>query len=675
MRITNKTLFGLLLSALFVSVGFQIHAEKPDKETKNSGVSKSDGPPAFRADRILVKPKKGVAAEQVLSLHGRLGAAARHTFKEIGGLQIVDLPRGVSVAQAKKHYEDSGLVEYAEPDYVVQMDATPNDPKYSDGSLWSLNNLGQDGGLADADIDAPEGWDTLHSAANVIVAVIDTGVRYTHEDLAANMWVNLGEIPGNGIDDDGDGYVDDVYGINAITGGGNPMDDNGHGSHVSGTIGGVGDNMIGVVGVAWRVQIMACKFLDANGSGSTSAAIECIDYAWRHGARVMNNSWGGGGFSQALMDAITAARDAGVIFVASAGNSSANTDINPQYPAGYDVENVVSVAATDRADLMAYFSNYGQNSVELGAPGVNIYSTYGTGDSAYNTLSGTSMAAPHVSGVMALTRARFPGLSYVDVIRRVIAATDPISSMADSTISGGRLNLQKALDPDPLAYFTATSLRGPSPLTVTFTDGSVGAIDSRHWDLGDGSQDSSSLALTHTYSTSGTYNVTLSIDSGNQTFSRTRSILAYTPVVYQISLTNFNWIDPTAMPTLALTDDSVSTAQPLPFVFTFYAKSYGSIYVGSNGLLGFDPAAMTRYSNSDLPDPSAPNAIVCPYWDDLNPGVAGLIHVGTVGTAPNRIAVVSWVGVPRYDDGPTPTTFYSFQVLLYEGSNQLVFQY
>ena len=437
--------------------------------------SASAAPPSkstkYRPDQILVKPVKGVAISQMASRHAALGAQVKHTFAAIGNLQIVKLPAGVSVEQAINHYQRSGLVEYAEPDYEEHALLTPNDPRYTDGTLWAMNNTGQNGGKPDADIDAPEAWTTRTSANPIIVAVIDTGVRYTHEDLAANMWVNPGEIAGNGLDDDGDGYVDDVYGINAITHTGDPWDDHFHGTHVSGTIGGVGNNGKGVVGVAWNVRIMACKFLNSGGSGYISDAVTCIDYARSKGAKIMSNSWGGGGFSSALRDAIIAARDADIIFVAAAGNNSSNNDTVPTYPAAYDVDNIVAVAATDRNDLLASFSNYGAASVELGAPGVTIYSCLNGSDSSYGYLDGTSMATPHVSGALAMLRAQFPDLTYSAAIAELLATVDPIPSLTGKTISGGRLNLQKLLTHrNPLGYQwfkNGVSLPGATNATYT----------------------------------------------------------------------------------------------------------------------------------------------------------------------------------------------------------------
>jgi subtilisin family serine protease len=326
-----------------------------------------------------------------------------------------------------------------EPDYVRQAILVPNDPKYLDGTLWGLNQT------SDADIDAPEGWNVRSSAGAVIVAVIDTGIKTTHQDLAANMWRNSAEIAGNKIDDDANGFVDDIFGCDAYNNDGDPTDDNGHGSHCAGTIGGVGNNGIGVTGVAWGVQMMACKFLSATGSGADSDAVRCIDYARSKGAKVLSNSWGGGGAGVSLQAAIERTRTAGLIFVAAAGNEGRNTDSSPSYPASLATDNIVSVAATTRTDTLASFSNYGSVTTDLGAPGDGIYSTVSTSDTAYATYSGTSMATPHVAGVLALLVAQFPAESYSAIITRLLNGTDKIPALAGKTKSGGRLNLANAL--------------------------------------------------------------------------------------------------------------------------------------------------------------------------------------------------------------------------------------
>lgn len=403
--------------------------------------------PTFHPNRLLIKPKANakLAGDQLAQLHAANGARVLRTFAGIGGLQVVEVPGTPDIKALVETYRSSGAADYAEPDYEVHALATPNDPLYSSGVLWGLNNTGQNGGTYDADIDGPEGWDLRHDATNIIVAVIDTGIRLTHQDLAANLWRNTAEITGNGLDDDHDGYVDDVNGINAISHTGNPNDDNGHGTHVAGIIGGLGNNGVGVAGVAWRVQLMGCKFLSSSGGGWDSDAITCIDYARTHGASVLNNSWGGGSYSQGLKDAIDAAGTAGIIFVAAAGNSSSDIDRYAFYPASYDCPNIVVVAATTRNDDLAYFSSYGQATVALGAPGMDITSTWYASDSAYQSLSGTSMATPQVSGVLALMKAQFPAESYLELLNRVYGSVDPLPALAGKCRTGGRINLARAL--------------------------------------------------------------------------------------------------------------------------------------------------------------------------------------------------------------------------------------
>ena len=256
------------------------------------------------------------------------------------------MPNQTSASRAR--VMATGKFEFVEPDYIVHATLFPSDAGANDSRLWGLRNAGQSDGVPGADIGAPAVWDITTGSSSVIVAVIDSGIRYSHQDLAANMWRNPGEIAANGIDDDHNGYVDDIFGINSITGSGDPFDDNSHGTHVAGTIGAVANGGGPHVGVAWNVSLIALKFLGANGSGELSDAIECIDYAISKGAMIMNNSWGGGGFSSAMSNAIERARLANSLFVAAAGNNGSDNDAIPAYPASYPQTNIVAVAALDR---------------------------------------------------------------------------------------------------------------------------------------------------------------------------------------------------------------------------------------------------------------------------------------------------------------------------------------
>jgi len=394
----------------------------------------------YRTDQILIQPKAGISRAALTSFHAMHGAKVARAFSAVGGSQVITVPVGETVPGLIAKYQKSGLVEFAEPDYPVHADATtPNDPKFLDGTLWGLNNYGQNGGTAHADIDATEGWDVLTSASNIVVAVLDSGIWATHEDLAANMWVN----PNDG-----------GHGFNAFTGTNNPTDDGGHGTLVAGLLGAVGNNGKGITGVAWRVQMMACKCLDMNGNGSDSTVIACIDYAIANGAKIINASFDSPTPSLALSNAIVAARDVGIIWVASAGNNSYNVEVTPSYPTCYGIDNVVSVAYTTRTDGLGMFSNYGATHVALAAPGDQIYSTINFSDTSYYppsgfgiNIAGTSFSAPCVSGALALMLAKYPTENYHQIIQRLLQATDPLPSLAGKCLTGGRLNLKKALNP------------------------------------------------------------------------------------------------------------------------------------------------------------------------------------------------------------------------------------
>lgn len=390
--------------------------------------------------QLLLRFKGNVQETQRDTVINALGAEVEKVYRTLP-IYLVNLPEGREMEAALQQFRDRDEILYAEPNYVLTATRTPNDADYD--LLWGLNNTGQSGGIAGADISAEEAWDRTTGSRNVVVAVIDTGVDYNHEDLAANMWVNSGEIPGNGIDDDGNGYIDDVHGYDFYNNDGDPMDGDSHGTHCSGTIGGIGNNSIGVAGVNWNVSIMALKFLSDSGFGFTSDAIDAVEYAILMGAHISNNSWGGGGYSQALYDMIELAGQSGHTFVASAGNSGADSDVNPSYPAAYDLPNIISVAASDASDQLAYFSNYGRTSVDLAAPGVSIYSTE-PGDT-YGYKSGTSMAGPHVAGVCAMIKALNPNATYVSIKEAILNSVDRIDAFEGLLVTGGRLNAVNAL--------------------------------------------------------------------------------------------------------------------------------------------------------------------------------------------------------------------------------------
>ena len=464
----------------------------PSSNTNNPGVPSPDGPYGrFFGPGVLVKFRDNVSAKSMTSLHKALQIQEKGRFRLVNNLTLVEPSGGQSIEETVAALNASSSVEYAEPNYLLtafQQSLLPNDPRFA--SLYGLHNTGQVGGTIDADIDAPEAW-ALQTGRQVVIAVIDTGVDYTHADLRNNIWVNTDEIPNNGIDDDGNGYIDDIRGWDFANNDNDPMDDNRHGTHVAGIIAAQGNNNTGVVGVNWSARIMPLKFMSAAGGGTTSDAIRAIEYAVANGAKISNNSWGGGAFSQALFDAINAANNAGHLIVAAAGNSGNNNDTSPSYPASYDLPNVIAVAASTPNDTLAGFSNFGARNVDLAAPGVGILSTIP--GNAYASLSGTSMASPFVAGVAGLILSNSPNLSITQLRDRLLNTTDPIGSLSGRVATGGRLNAFNAVrvsvpvqnvivtpnNPSIAAgaSLTFTATGGTPPYTWSVSNPAIGSIN------------------------------------------------------------------------------------------------------------------------------------------------------------------------------------------------------
>jgi len=497
-------------------------------------------------DRVIVRFKSqkntvsSLTYEKIRMAHANVGAKVEKDFSSggVAGLQVVQLPNGTDVQSAVKIYESNPDVLYAEPDYVISIlpDQTgtiindvnsapilsiPNDAFFSD--QWSFHNTGQTMGTSGADIDAPGAWTISTGSNSVVVAVIDTGVLYTHSDLSANIWNNTGEIMGNGIDDDLNGYIDDVRGWDFVNKDNDPIDDQKHGTHVSGIIGAVGNNAIGVAGVNWHVKIMPLKAFNQNGQGVTSDAIEAIKYANANGASIISNSWGGPEYSEALKDAIDASP---AVVVCAAGNDYGNdNDIHPLYPASYNSTNIISVAATDHNDLLASFSNFGLSSVDLAAPGTDIWSTYLDGN--YTYMSGTSMATPHVSGVAALVKSVNQSLTSAQIKNIILSTVDVKSSLSGKVNTSGRLNAYRAVvatpPAPPLADFTGNTRSGTAPLTVAFTDLSANLPTTWLWAFGDGSIINATVRNpVHTYVSGGNFTVSLNVTNAGGFNSTTR---------------------------------------------------------------------------------------------------------------------------------------------------------
>ncbi len=435
-------------------------------------VQTPDGPKEFLlqqlalvGDHLMLRPVPGMTSDQLASQISRIGGRIRSRLRA-SGAYLVEIPSSTpeSLPQHLSALRATGIAATAEPDYLVHTFATPNDPSFS--SLWGMNNIGGTTGTADADIDAPEAWDTSTGSRDVLVGIIDTGIDYTHPDLVANSWTNPDEIPGNGIDDDNNGFIDDVHGWDFYNDDSDPMDDNSHGTHCAGTIGAVGNNGIGVAGVNWSVSLVGLKFLNSSGSGNTSDAVEAVAYANTLGVALTSNSWGGGGFSQLLKDAIDAAGTQGRLFVAAAGNNGMDTDNWTNFPSGLDCAAIIAVAATDSADQIAYFSNYGTISVDVAAPGVAIYST--VPNASYATYSGTSMAAPHVSGAVALLKAAYPQLQGGELKTLILSSADPLPGLAGKVATGGRLNIGQAIQSTHHVVISSEELSASGPLGGPF---------------------------------------------------------------------------------------------------------------------------------------------------------------------------------------------------------------
>ncbi|HKX83352.1 MAG TPA: S8 family serine peptidase [Pyrinomonadaceae bacterium] len=412
---------------------------------------------------VLVRFKPGVSLDRIRSIAARNHDFMDDEIESVKGLvSIDDLDNADAEAVAKQYESMSDLVDYAEVNYRIELDdpstipATrdalyrdrpanqPNDPEFE--NQWALNNVGQDGGKRDAHIAALKAWLKTQGSDEVVVAVLDTGVNYTHPDLHTNMWLRPDSVPE--YNDDELGSIDDLHGFDADANAGDPMDDNGHGTHCAGIIGAEGDNDEGIAGINWKVQIMPLKFLGRGGFGSTKNAIEAINYAIDRkkagvNVRVINASWGSTQYSKALEDAIRAAGDAGILFVAAAGNNSTDNDSRAHYPSNYKLPNVISVAALDRTDSLATFSNYGAKTVHIAAPGRDIISTWLNND--YREASGTSMAAPQVSGVAALVLANEPRITVEKLRDRLLKSVDKVDSLRGKVENGGRLNAAKAL--------------------------------------------------------------------------------------------------------------------------------------------------------------------------------------------------------------------------------------
>jgi len=418
----------------------------------------------FAADEVIVQFRADASEADKARVMGRVNGAradvlSRGNGRGRGQVELLNVRGQADIVDVLAELYADDAVEFAEPNWIVQHAATSNDTYYTNGSLWGMygnaSSPANQYGSQAAEVWAQSGGT---DCSNVVVGIIDEGYMYTHADLAPNAFKNPGEIAGNGRDDDGNGYVDDVYGWD-FDGNNNTVFDgtaDDHGTHVAGTIGAVGGNGTGVAGVCWSVKLMSAKFLGSRG-GTTANAIKAVDYftdlKQRHGLNLVatNNSWGGGGFSQALKDAIDRADAAGILFIAAAGNSGANNDTTASYPSNYDSANVIAVAALTNTGALASYSQYGATTVDIAAPGSGIWSTVpvasgrgknATVTSGYASYNGTSMATPHVTGAAALYAARHPGASAAQIKAAILNNATPTPSVQGKVATNGRLNVE-----------------------------------------------------------------------------------------------------------------------------------------------------------------------------------------------------------------------------------------
>ena len=447
----------------------------------------------YKSGELLVKFKPGVMSTSALQTHAAIGATVIKNIPFIG-VQEVSLPEGTDIKTAITQYMQNSNVEYAEPNYIYKVNSTMPNDLYFTPQQWALYNTGTfASGTAGADIKAPEAWDISRGSGNIIVAIVDTGIDYTHVDLVGNLWTNPDENPNDGIDNDNDGKIDDWRGWNFISDNNDPWDDFGHGTHVAGIIGAVGNNGIGVTGLMWNVKLMALKACDSEGMCPTDAVTGAIGYAVAKGAKVINMSLGGFPYSNSFQDALSSANNAGVIVVTSAGNGGADgigddNDLLPNYPSGFNLPNIISVAATDQNDNRAAFSNFGLNTVHVAAPGTYILSTVpplisamfgsmctGSGFAGYDFCEGTSMAAPYVTSLAGLLYSAYNqqlgyNYNYSQIRGLILKNVDVLPTLNGFIYTGGRINAFKAVSAmQPPANLSATAASSAS-ITLSWTD-------------------------------------------------------------------------------------------------------------------------------------------------------------------------------------------------------------
>lgn len=488
---TRRVVYGLLSFCLVLGIlGFQI-----TDATQKDNVAVTTGESQFVPNEVIVKFRAGLAeyavmqsiqavSGSIISYRGEVASVGLwsenktryRSFIRKSDLFLLRVPAFMGTDRAILDLTADANIEYAEKNHIFCASYTPDDTYFS--YQWGLHNTGQSGGTSDADIDAPEAWETFTGSSDICMAILDTGIDYNHTDLQSNIWNNPGETGGgketDNTDNDGNGYIDDWRGWDFVNSDNTPMDDNNpyyHGTHVAGIAGATGDNSTGIVGVCWNSKLIALKVLNSSGGGTTANIISAIDYAIDAGAQVINASFGSYSYSASLYEAIEEAQEEGILVICSAGNDNYNTNTTPHYPSSYDLDSIISVLATDDDDAIASYSNYGFYSVDLGAPGgsddtqssYNIYST--KQGNAYQYLFGTSMATPLVTGAAALIIGQRSTIDWWQAKTIILKSVDYKSGLSGKAITSGRLNLNNAVN-----YATPTLPAAPTNLAGSATE-------------------------------------------------------------------------------------------------------------------------------------------------------------------------------------------------------------